>query len=398
MATFFNPYNRCQMSAVSADDRAPAHHPAVLAYSQTSYTAPAAMDVDFLGTRTRHSFEATMRGDQPSPDAREVVPEYPGFNEEYFEWVDILESVAEASGTYVMVELGAGYGRWLMRAASALRRRPECVFRSVAVEPEPDHFRWLVQNYRDNGLDPGEHELTWAAIGAQSGYVPFWIGEADGWYGQAVSSSARSQPPDVKERRRLKARSALGRPPSWNVKEKTVVWVPQVTLLDILAPYPRVDLIDLDVQGAEVDVLQPAMGLLTARVRRVHIGTHAEALESRLRDLFTHYGWTCVNDYRCQQTASTRFGKIEFGDGVQTWLNPLQAPRMHDQDRTRPVSLSAPPSPPDAADGSETLKSRVKSLKERNRALRDEGRSLRARVRSLERKLEEQRRRNSAGD
>lgn len=349
------------------------------------------MEVDFLGTKTRHIFEAGMRGDEPAHAVRHMVPSYPAFNEEYFEWVDILESVAEASGTFVMVELGAGYGRWLMRAASALRTKPGCVFQSVAVEPEPDHFRWLLQNYRDNGLDPTEHELTWAAIGAQPRYVPFWIGEADGWYGQALAAPDATSLPDVRERRRLRARSVLGRPPAWSPKEKTVVWVPQITLMDVLAPYPRVDLIDLDVQGAELDVLQPAMGLLTARVRRVHIGTHAHVLEERLRDLFTQYGWTKLNDYPSQMKSWTPFGEIEFGDGVQTWLNPLLAPRQAQPTPVVPPSTAGDLTPSDIGPPRETsaaIRGRLESAKEKNRVLKDETAALRARVRALEDKLE----------
>jgi FkbM family methyltransferase len=295
------------------------HHPAVLAHRRVSTIAPPGMDVDFLGTKTRHSFEARMRGHEPAHTSRELTPHYPRFNEEYFEWVDILEAVAEASGTFVMVELGAGYGRWLMRAASALQNKRECTFCSVAVEPEPDHFRWLLQNYRDNGIEPTEHDLTWAAIGGHSGFVPFWIGDADGWYGQALAPPTNTLP-DVKARRRLKARSVLGRPPVSTTTGQTVVWVPQITLSEILLPYPRVDLIDLDVQGAEVEVLEPAMGLLTARVRRVHIGTHDHSLEARLRDLFTRYGWQKINDFGCQLKASTIYGDIEFSDGVQNMV------------------------------------------------------------------------------
>ena len=44
---------------------------------------------------------------------------YPSFNEEYFEWVDVLEAVVARAGMFTMLELGAGWGRWLANAAAA---------------------------------------------------------------------------------------------------------------------------------------------------------------------------------------------------------------------------------------------------------------------------------------
>jgi len=284
---------------------------------------PADVVIDFIGSKTRRIYEAGMPGHSLAGGVAELVtPPYPSFDNEYFEWVDILESVAAATGSFVMVELGAGFGRWSIRAALAVRRKRGCRFHSIAVEAEPHHFRWLVDHFKQNDVDPGEHELVWAAIGAQPGFVPFWTGEASGWYGQAVSSEVHESLPDVKTRRRLKARSLLGRPPVQTEDGKAVIWVPRVTLKELLAPHPHVDLIDIDVQGCEVEVLESAMDLLNERVRRIHIGTHSAQIEEELRSLFSGFGWEKRNDYPCLSQALTPYGEMTFGDGVQTWLNP----------------------------------------------------------------------------
>ena len=47
----------------------------------------------------------------PAVDGQWQLP-IPPIDEEYFEWVDLLESVRDARGAYTMMELGAGYGRW----------------------------------------------------------------------------------------------------------------------------------------------------------------------------------------------------------------------------------------------------------------------------------------------
>ncbi len=45
-------------------------------------------------------------------------------------------------------------------------------------------------------------------------------------------------------------------------------------------------------------------------------------IELGLRELFRGHGWQPVNDYACLSRNPTPYGEIEFGDGVQTWINP----------------------------------------------------------------------------
>jgi len=265
------------------------------------------------------------------------------------------------------------------------------------------HFRWMLDHFRDNGLNPDDHDIIWAAVGAQSGFVPFWIGEPDGWYGQAIASDAPEPLPSARMRRRLKARSILGRPPITSPTEKAQLWVPCVTLVELLAPYPKVDLIDLDVQGSEFDVLAPAIELLNERVHRIHIGTHAAEIEESLRELFSAAGWTKVNDYPCQSRVPTPYGDITFGDGVQTWLNPFRPSSQPSRAFVQPVSVQPlaaepaseepvpeqqtppPPVEPESPELVASLQARLANLKERNRQfkadvtrLREEQRALRA--------------------
>jgi FkbM family methyltransferase len=316
-------------------------------------------------------------------DVPAVAPSavYPPFDEEYFEWVDILEAVDQASETFVMIELGAGYGRWCARAAAAVRRKSNCRFQCVAVEAEPAHYRWIHDHFRDNDMNPREHDLLWAAVGAQPGFVPFWVGAADGWYGQAIAVVGEKPPlPDINARRRLKARSVLGRPPVASSNDRSVTWIPCVTLADVIAPYPRVDLIDLDVQGAEYDVLASAIDLVNKRVRRLHIGTHSPQIEQQLRQLFTAHNWQKVNDYPGQATSQTPYGLIPFGDGVQTWVNPAL-----------PVAVVSPvESRKKGAGGGETLRnlrSQIKELRRQNRTLKHRNSELRRRNRARDEQL-----------
>jgi len=244
---------------------------------------------DFLGTVKRTDFD-------PFPHTMSLE-----FNEEYFEWVDVLEAVVEAEGSFTMLELGAGFGRWLVRAARAVRQyHGDIPTLLVGVEADPTHFQWMVQNFRDNGLDPAAHQLIEAAVDAREGEVRFLVDSPYAQWGQHIIRD-----PQVVASSRVVSAVALAR---------------------LLKPLAMVDLIDLDVQGAEAAVLEGAADLLDSRVRRVHVGTHSRGIEQSLRRLFSMRGWQSLNDFCCFAKARTQWGRISFGDGVQTWLNPRLRP------------------------------------------------------------------------
>jgi FkbM family methyltransferase len=384
---------------------APEHHPIVRAQSRTPVLQDPEFVVDFLGLRTRVEFVSAMaKESEPVRQPSMVTPGIPSFDEEYFEWIDLLEAAAEATSEFVMVELGAGYGRWLVRGAAAIRQRPDCTFRGIGVEAEPGHFRWLKQHFRDNDIDPATMDLRWAAVSSRVGFVPFWVGTPNEWYGQAVADRAATTALNLQQRRRLKARSVLGRPPVVPSEGQSVIWVPCVSLHELIEPYPRVDLIDLDVQGLELEVLASAIDLLNARVRRVHVGTHSTEIEAGLRVLFEANGWEKLHDYPSQSATDTPYGVITFGDGVQSWRNPVLDPRTASGVAAHHARPSAPAIMPanlgfgvgtldqnqesiaDARVVIQELKGRIGRLRDKNEHLRNEVEAVKAKYRELKRK------------
>src|SRR5438045_8053588 len=76
----------------------------------------------------------------------------PPLNEEYFEWIDLFESLQAARDRFVMIEVGAGYGRWGIsagRLAKGLRLRDVDL---RFVEAEPQHAAWAREYIQVNGL------------------------------------------------------------------------------------------------------------------------------------------------------------------------------------------------------------------------------------------------------
>jgi methyltransferase FkbM-like protein len=299
--------------------------------------------------KTRESFFSMMTY---HAEQRWITTTLPAFEEEYFEWIDVLEAVQQAQGQFTLIELGAGWGRWLVRAAAAVKATSKVPFKLLGVEAEPKHFEWMKQHFRDNGIDPNAHELIEAAVSDKDGEVWFYVGLADGWYGQAIApgpseeekagqstSAARNPRAGLLDGVRGLVPTALKpRPQPVTARapeldqlvsglskgEHTEAFMQKaraVSLTSLLQRFERVDLIDLDVQGAELDVLRAAATELDRKVRRVHVGTHSLENEVGLREVFRGLGWISRNDYSLQATHPTPYGEISFGDGVQTWIN-----------------------------------------------------------------------------
>lgn len=292
------------------------HHPVFDKFSPYSGPVPEGCQTDFIGAHTRCKFVAATT---PSPSEVQMV--CPPVDEEYFEWIDILESVSLARDRYIMLELGAGYGRWAVRAASAVRQRGIRECHLVAVEPEPVHFAWLKQHFCDNGLDPAKHTLVHGAVSDQPGKTLFYFrmsgkqDRADEWYGQFITRS--------KDKIRAKSEETYAGSPVFEHKSGwKSIEVQAVTLAGLLRDLDCVDLIDMDVQHEELKLVQSAIDDLDRKVRRLHIGTHARRLEKELKETLGSHGWMCHFDYPCGSTTDTAFGPVHFGDGVQSWTNP----------------------------------------------------------------------------
>jgi FkbM family methyltransferase len=253
--------------------------------------------------RNGESLEVITRGDFYEEGTATMGLVGPGASE-LSEWQALLDAVADASGRLTMIELGAGFGRWTVYAAAAIRRyRPELKYRFVAVEAEPTHFRWLRQHTRDNGLRrwsrAGSCKLIEAGVSRQSGREKFFYGDPRAWYGQALVR------------------------PENETADAPVKQVETVRLSELLQRLDRVDLIDLDIQGAELEVLSEAAPSL-GHVRRIHVETHSDLIDQDLPAVFERAlgEWALEISVPLGAQRSTPIGDADFsGGGVQFWRN-----------------------------------------------------------------------------
>jgi hypothetical protein len=223
-------------------------------------------------------------------------------NEDLFEWIDMFEAVTLARNRYTMLDLGAGYGRWLVNGALAARQK-HLDFFVVGVEAEDIHYEWMLEHLHDNGVASHQYLAIHGPVSDTEKSVFFTQGHSTEWYGQSIAPSAELN---------------LG---EWS--GAAVKPVRAISIVDILDQVGCLDSLHADLQGEERIIFPACIDRLNRNVKRVHIGTHSREIEDELCDLFCHNGWQ--NHFAfpsLTKNVPTAFGPIDFQDGVQSWINP----------------------------------------------------------------------------
>jgi hypothetical protein len=325
---------------------------------------PAGYHANFLGSMTpvlflahwypKELIEAALAGPRHVETARPRVID----GEPYFEWCNVIRSVVQARGRYVMVELGGGYGARAVDCAVALRRLNPVPSFLVVLEALPTYVDWAEHHFRANGLSPQDHWLLNAIVSERP--VPecmylqprgFGNQVNDGSIGELLERTLRNEGtalafaralveaggariedgrvvPDAERRRRR----AFVEPASWTAEQmqaEAVVgqdsaqlgFVSALTLSDVLRPLDRVDFMDVDIQFAEIKVIPPSLEVLGRKVKLLSIGTHSGDIHDRLRSAFDPATWEVLTDFTPWSAHETSLGRFQTQDGILTVLN-----------------------------------------------------------------------------
>lgn len=252
---------------------------------------------DFLGVATDVSYKQDWEKHAVKRGAR-YLPDYPPVNEHYFDWIALLECVRAAAGTFRMIELGAGWAPWLVRAAFAARHVSSISDLEFAgVEADETHYRWIKDHFLDNDLNPDDFELLHGAVSPTSGMARFpKIDHPDKDYGASLRAVTRKS--DYVE-----------------VQAYTLA-----SLFDVVSG--AIDFVHMDIQGTEYDVIPGAMELLKTRVKAMMVGTHiSQEKHLELHRLFLRSGWNPIIAYPRHCLVETEFGPVKFDDGFLFYRN-----------------------------------------------------------------------------
>jgi hypothetical protein len=228
---------------------------------------------DFLGTRTRTEYLPEscqwLSGKVfgfPEPGATIL--------HEYEEWQGVMRAVREASGSFVCVELGAGWGPWLVSSAFAAKHLGIPDILLIGVDADGSNLEFMKSHFSDNGLDYNQHKFLHAAVAERD------------------------------------ARPSLLKPGGARL----------ISLKTLLQDLPVVDLIHCDIQFAESRAFAAGIKEVTKRVRRVVIGTHSRKIEDELIEIFRAWSWFLELESPCKYRIDDGLPYLNT-DGVQVWRN-----------------------------------------------------------------------------
>lgn len=273
------------------------HDPAVAAVPVWRGESDGRFLHDWLGTRVDPGVRDAWRPDPPGP----VEKPRPRPSATYAELAFVLRAVTSPSrlpGTRTVLELGAGFGPWLLTIESACRRVGGPSYRLVGVEAHPERVRWMKEHFAHQSIEPERTEAIHAGVGARPGRA--WFTPAAGFgaaYGESLSERPTGRDGEAE--------------------------VPVLGFVDLIRRVSPVELIHADVQGAEADIFDtPALDAMSETVARVGIATHSRAIGRTLHARFEAAGWRIVQSWRQRCREHTPWGSIRFEDGWLAAENP----------------------------------------------------------------------------
>jgi hypothetical protein len=247
--------------------------PAFVGFTPCGAIAEKGFFFDFLGTKTR--IEYLPESCQWLSGKTFGFPQPAGtILHEYEEWQGVMAAVREAAASFVCVELGAGWGPWLVSSAFAARQLGISNIFLIGVDADARNLEFIKTHFSDNGIDPEQHKFLHAAI-------------------------------DGHDKRR-----SLWKP--WSVTT--------ISLNTLLKDLPVVDLIHCDIQFAESRAFSASIKTVTDRVRRVVVGTHSRKIEDELIETFQTWSWFLEYETACKYRIDDGRPYLNT-DGVQVWRN-----------------------------------------------------------------------------
>lgn len=280
------------------------NHPALAVIKPGMVYSPAGFLINGIGQvlRVKHDIGLKETSEQLAGTEYFGTLPWAWLHDEIYEWIAVGEAVQAARETFTMIELGAGFGRWIVAAEIFARRtRPGLVTRLIGIEAEKNHYDWMIEHFKDNHIDASNHLLIEAAIALEDGEVTFAeSGDSGADYSAHVVYDYWDD---------------LARPLKRRVRA--------VSLDTLLARERFVDLLHSDIQAFERSIVPAFIQPMTEKVKRAYISTHEPIeIETEVATAFRNHGWNLVACASANSVTQTEFGEITTRDGYQYWLNP----------------------------------------------------------------------------
>ena len=261
---------------------------------------------NFLGVKVPHSV--------PPPHIKledmEDPPLIQNWHADLAEWGAILRSVdlARARGsTYTIMELGAGWGCWILNAGAAAKQKGLSIH-TIAVEADRSMIKLMKYVQEINGRTPAELSVFHGAASAEDGLAVWPLKSAKDADNGAISYG-------------LEGKYGLTKDEFTQLIDTgSYEALPMVSLRKAAGGERRIDLLHIDVQGAEVNVITAAsMPYLKKNVAYIFVGGHSRLAEGIMHQRLAEAGWILEVDRAAIFAPGTTTILV---DGAQGWRNP----------------------------------------------------------------------------
>jgi hypothetical protein len=239
----------------------------------------------------------TQEGVEPS------LPIPGNFHATFTEWAAVLRAIDLARDAFTVIELGAGWGCWMVNSAVAAKHRG-LIVKAIGVEGNDTHIDFMKQHSHNNGLTSDEIVIRHAVAWGESGYAAF---------------------PKSND-----ANAAYGQEPRFFKQYEDAVSSIDLTKFDLLealslndiAPHQsRVDLLHVDIQGGEEFLIRQSRQFVQENVAYLVVGTHGRQIEGKIIDMLCQDGWILEIEEPCTLPLPLE-DNVPYIDGLQGWRNP----------------------------------------------------------------------------
>jgi FkbM family methyltransferase len=237
----------------------------------------------------------------------EPIPIPANWHADIAEWGAALRAVDLSRNSYTVVELGCGWGCWMINTGVAARRAGLEVH-LIGVEADKGHIDFAREACQANGFLASEFTLKRGIAAARGGTALFPRQERAGlaWGLEPIFNANEEQ-------REIAVNSE-------NYEE-----LPMISLTEVVGSRPRVDLLHIDIQGGEADLIAGSRSVLSEKIAYILIGTHSRQIEGLLFNLLLEDGWQLEIERPAVLSNSTSVQTVTV-DGVQGWRNPRLLP------------------------------------------------------------------------
>lgn len=231
----------------------------------------------------------------------EPIPIPANWHADIAEWGAALRAVDLASGRFRVMELGCGWGCWLVNTGAAARSRGLSV-QIIGVEGDLEHVAMAHRTMAANGFS-SNYFIHHAVAAGRRGKALFPIVEhaSNTWGSKPVFDATDEQVADAVASGKFHILDAL-------------------PVSDMRGGEP-LDLLHIDIQGGEAALLRDCLEDLNEGVRYLVVGTHSRMIEGSIIETMSGAGWILEIERPCIFTIGQDGRQTIVVDGVQGWRN-----------------------------------------------------------------------------